>query len=523
MKFKNIMIGLAAALTLTLGACDDKLDIPKHGNMGGQEDYYKTDSEAMSALASLYGSWGGNYYNWFLLTNLLSDDSYTGGGSRGDNPGYERINEYNFDTDDGTVEGVYSGLYAIIYKANLIIEKVACDTPVKTRAVAEAYFHRGWAHFQLVTLWGTAPVVDHLLNPDEYRKGNSTPEELWAQVESDFNAALDLNILPSKTDVNDQETTIRVTKEVAQAMLGKTYLFTGRAKEAADMLDKVIDSGKYDLWRGELDMLHHAATNSCCESMLEVQKRNDPEQTWSQCTMTYVVLGWRTALIKSLGDLDASIAQGTYGFLNPRKEAYDAFVATEGVDGYRLRATMRTYESLNSEYGMTVAPGERFVGHEGIFQWKNRALKEDCIVDQSSFQFMQYINLRVMRYAEVLLLAAEAHVLGGSQTKADAYINMIRERAKLAPLSGVTLADVKNEKRLELFNECVRFVDLVRWGDAEAALAEQGKQVPAFADGKVTPDAFKNSAYGFKAKHKLLPIPRKEIELNSNMRQNENW
>ena len=522
MKIKNIIIALGAALTLALGSCEDRLDIPKHGNMGGQEDYYKTDEEAMSALASLYTTWGGLYYNWYFLNNLLSDDVYTGGGSRGDNIGYERLNEYNFDTDDGTIEGVYTGLYAVIYKANLIIEKLDGDTPVKNRAIAEAYFYRGWAHFQLAALWGTAPVVDHLLEPNEYLQSNSTSDELWAQVEGDFKTAIDMDILPSKSDINDAVTTIRVTKEVAQAMLGKTYLFTGRAKEASEILDKVIESGKYDLWRGELDMLHHAVANNCCEAMLEVQKRNDPEQTWSQFTMTYLMIGWRTGMMK-LGDLSSTIAEGTYGFLNPRKSAYDAFVAAEGKDGYRLRATMRTYESLNSEYGLTVNPGERLVGHEGLFLWKNRALKEDCIVDQSYFQGMQYINLRVMRYAEVLLLAAEAHVLGGSQSKADAYVNLIRDRARLAPLSGVTLADVKNEKRLELYNECVRFVDLVRWGDAETVLANQGKTVPAFANGKVAESAFSNSVYGFKNKHKLLPIPLKEIELNSNMSQNENW
>jgi len=522
MKIKNIFIALGAAAMLALCSCDDRLDIPKHGNMGGQEDYYKTDEEALSALASLYTTWGGNYYNWFMLNNLLSDDVHTGGGSRGDNTGMERLNEYNFDTDDGTIEALYQGIYAIIYKANLIIEKVAQDTPAKTRAVAEAYFYRGWSHFQLASMWGTAPVVDHLLQPDEYLKSNSTPEELWAQVEADFKAALDLNILPSKTDINDKETTIRVTKEVAQAMLGKTYLFTDRAKEAADMLDKVIESGKYDLWRGELDLLHHAVANSCCESMLEVQKRNDPEQTWSQFTMTYLMIGWRTGLM-NIGSLDSSIAIGTYGFLNPRKDVYDAFVATEGENGYRLRASIRPYESLNKEYGLTVTPGERLVGHEGLFLWKQRALKEDLIVDQSYFQGMQYINLRVMRYAEVLLLAAEAHVLAGTGAKADEYVNIVRDRARLAPLSGVTLADVKNEKRLEFFNECLRYVDLVRWGDAESVLANQGKEVPAFADGQVKPDAFTNKVYGFKAKHKLLPIPRKEIELNSNMHQNENW
>lgn len=522
MKLKYIIIALAAACTLTMTSCEDKLDIEKHGNVGGQDDFYKTDSDAMQALASMYTSWGGIYYNWYFLNNLLSDDVYTGGGSRGDNADYERLNEYTFDTNDGTIEGTYSGLYGIIYKANLIIEKLEPDTPVKKRVIAEAYFFRGWAHFQLVTLWGTAPVVDHLLQPDEYRKGNSTPEDLWAQVESDFNAAIDMNALPSKSDVNDMETTIRVTKEVAQAMLGKAYVFQKKYSEGAAMLDKVISSGKYDLWKGQYDKLTHAAANSCCESMLEVQKRNDPEQTWSQLTMTFLMVGWRTGMM-NLGKLNDEIAAGTYGFLNPRKDVYDAFVAEEGKDGKRLKASIRPYEDLKAEYGLSINPGERLVGHEGYFLWKQRALKEDCIVDQSFFQGMQYINLRVMRYAEVLLLAAEAHVQGGSQTKADEYINTIRARVELPAKTNVTLKDVKTEKRLELYTECVRYVDLVRWGDAESVLAHQGEKVPAYSDGKLDPAAFTNSGCGFKAKHKLLPIPRKEIELNSNMVQNEGW
>jgi len=127
-----------------------------------------------------------------------------------------------------------------------------------------------------------------------------------------------------------------------------------------------------------------------------------------------------------------------------------------------------------------------------------------------------------MRYGEVLLLAAEAHVQGGDATKALNYINQIRDRARLTPLGSVTLDDVKKEKRLELCLESVRFQDLVRWGDAESFLAEQGKQIPAFT-GAETKYMWSNPTYGFKAKHKLLPIPRKEMELNPNMKQNEGW
>lgn len=253
--------------------------------------------------------------------------------------------------------------------------------------------------------------------------------------------------------------------------------------------------------------------------MLEVQKRNDAEQGWNLMTMTFLMSGWRTDKLTLTGEAQATIASGTYGFMNPRKSLYDAFVAMEGKDGYRLNGSIRTYEQVK-EFGVTLSGG--LPNHEGYFNWKNRALKEDCIYDASYFQALQYINLRVMRYAEVLLLAAEAHVMGGNPQSAADYINEVRTRARLTPLATVTLDDVKKEKRLELWMECVRFQDLVRWGDAEAALGNQGKNAPAFQmDGVEYP--YENATYGFKAKHNLLPIPLKEMELNPNMVQNEGW
>ena len=521
MKTRYIYILMLGILSIVGTGCEERLDIPKHGNLGGQEDFYKTDDDALQALASLYNTWGGNYYNWFYVKNLLADDVWCGGGSRGDNASMEQLNEYTFDTDHGMVQSLYSGLYGVIYKSNLIVDLLAPDTEAKKRAVAEAMFFRAWSHFELVTLFGTAPIVDHLLSPDEYRLGNSNPKDTWSFIESDLMSALNSEALPSKAGVDDQETGIRVTKEVAQALLGKAYLFQGKYGEAAAMLDNVIESGKYDLYKGEYDMLLHAVANGSCESMLEVQKRKDSEQAWNQMTMTFIMQGWRSDKLNVGGAASSYIAPGTYGFMNPRKTLYNAFVAMEGENGYRLRSTMRTSEQM-AAIGVSIQPGAYMIGHEGYFMWKNRALKEDCVYDASYFQALQYINLRVMRYAEVLLLAAEAHVLGGSQEKALDYINQVRSRARLADLTTVSLADVKNEKRLELCLEGVRFQDLVRWGDAANVMAEQGKEIPSFsATGVVS--QFTNSVYGFKVKHKLLPIPRKELELNPNMVQNENW
>ena len=521
MKKNKLYIALLAVVSLMTVSCESKLDIEKHGNMGSMDTYYTTDENINSASAALYLSVRSNYFTWYFLKNLLSDDVWCGGGQRGDNGEMEKLNEYTYDSNHGSVEGVYTGLYTVIYNANLIIEMTQGDTPVMKHAINEAKVFRAWAHFELVSLWGTAPKVDHLLKPDEYRQSNSDPAETWAFVEQDLTEAINSGTLPSKTSANDAETGIRVTKEFAQALLGKAYLFQGKNSEAAAMLENVISSNKYALFQGEYDDQFHAAANNNCESVFELQKRNDPEQLWNTFDMVYIMQGWRTSALAYNMPAIGELALGNYGFFNPRKSLYDAFVAWEGEDGYRKNKTIWNYDQLNA-YGVSIQPGASVYGDEGYFFWKNQAYREDCAADMSYFQVGQFIDLKVMRYAEVLLLAAEANLQAGNSSNALKYINMVRERAKETPLASVSLSDIKMEKRLELCNEGVRYQDLVRWGDAKTAMAEQGKQVPAFTGSDVQWN-WQNTKYGFQDRNVLLPIPLKELELNPNMNQNAGW
>ena len=237
--------------------------------------------------------------------------------------------------------------------------------------------------------------------------------------------------------------------------------------------------------------------------------------------MLFLMQGWRTSVLTYGGEALQVLALGTYGFSNPRKSLYDAFVAWEGADGYRLNKTIKTYSQLQA-FGVGIQPGASVYGCEGYFMWKNQSLKEDCVVDQSFFQGVQFIDLKVMRYAEVLLMAAEAQLQAGNTAKALEYMNMVRTRAKEAPLTDVSLNDIKTEKRLELCNEGVRYQDLVRWGDAKTALGNQGKDVPAFTGDQVQWN-WHNDKYGFQDKNSLLPIPLKELELNPNMKPNAGW
>ena len=519
---KNILyIALLGVMTMMTVSCNSELDIEKHGNMGSMDTYYTTDENINSASASLYLQVRSNYFSWYFLKNLLSDDVWCGGGQRGDNGEMEKLNEYNFDTNHGSVEGVYSGLYSIIYKANLIIDMTQGETEVMKRAINEAKVFRAWAHFELVTLWGTAPKVDHLLTPGEYRQANGTPADTWAFIEQDLTEAINSGTLPSKNSVNDEETGIRITKETAQAFLGKAYLFQGKYSEAASMLDNVINSGKYALFTGDYDAQFHAAANNNCESVFELQKRYDTEQMWNQFDMTFLMQGWRSDKLKYKGDAAKLIATGTYGFCNPRKSLYDAFVDWEGADGYRLNKTIWTYPQLN-DFGVTISGSNAVYGNEGYFYWKGQSLKDDVVTDMTFFQGGQYINLKIMRYAEVLLMAAEAQLQAGNSGKALDYINQIRTRAQEAPLTSVSLNDIKTEKRLELCLECIRYQDLVRWGDAKTAMGSQGKEIPAFTTDGIQWN-WQNTVYGFQDKNMLLPIPLKELELNPNMVQNPGW
>ncbi|MBQ9712044.1 MAG: RagB/SusD family nutrient uptake outer membrane protein [Bacteroidales bacterium] len=525
MKKIMTITALAAALLLSFSSCSKQLDIPEHGNVSTLEDYYKTDEEVQSALAAMYNQMKNIHMNFFYCLTSLDDDSWTGGMTRGDNSNMEKFNEYTFDASHEWLKNTYVNFYELIYKASLITEHVEGNTDEMKRAIFEARVMRALANFYLVSMWGTAPMVDHVLKPEEYRVSNSTPEAFWQSIETDLNEAISSGFLPSKKNMFDKNTGIRITKEFAYALLGKAYLWQKKYSEAAAAFQKVIDSGLYGLYGvdepGEYENLLRAKANNCCESLLEGQWRNDPSV--NQATTLWCSMSIRDAYFNSS---NPNIAFG-WNFINPSKSLYDAFVAEEGEDGYRLVSTIKTRKTL-AEEGLELKT-VWIPGHEGYFNWKYTLTKDELYQDLPGFQIFNWRNFRIMRYAEVLLCAAEANLLSGNQALADKYVNQVRSRARLEPKSNVTFDDIKTEKRLELWGENLRYLDLVRWGDAEKVMGEQGHYVPAYSydastgEEKVDPAAFVNTVYGFKAKHKLLPIPANEIQVNPNIKQNEGW
>lgn len=520
---KYILAALASTMMLT--ACDNELDIEKKGNFGGEDTFYKTDDDAVQAITAAYASWNSMGSGMIYLLENLSDDVWAGGGNRGDNPEAQNLNEYKFGTDNSNIEGVFSGLYGIIYKANLVIERVTPDTPVRQRCVAEAYFFRGYANFYLGALFGTAPLVDHLLASNEYAQPNSEEGALLEQAAKDIKMAIDMNILPSKTDAFDSETSVRITRECAYAHYGKVLLWQGKNAEAAQAFETVINSGLYQLYQGDYGDLLKNPGEFCCESILENNQVDDPNTQWEFMSYVHEWRGWRQDGLQwsALNPVYSNVSKG-YGFLNPRKKFYDAFkahTAAGGGDTYRLDRSIVNLDFVTKEMNLSIAMTNH--GNEGYWSWKTRGTNDEIITAMGGWNVLTSQNWRFMRYADVLLMAAEAN-LSVNPGKSLQYINEVRSRAHLTPLASVTLDDVKAERRFELCFEGIRYMDLVRWGDAAAALADQGKEVMCLnTDGTVSVE-YTNHTYGFKVgKHERLPIPSKEMLLNPAIKQNPGW
>ncbi len=524
MKLYKVML-LALASTALLTSCEDELDIAKKGNFGGEDTFYKTDEDAEQAVTAVYASWNSNGSNLIYTLENLSDDVWAGGGNRGDSPEAQNLNEYKFGTDNANVESLFSGLYELIYRANLVIERVEADTPVRKRCIAEAYFFRGYANFYLGALFGTAPLVDHLLAPNEYSQSNSEEGQLLEQAAADLKTAIDMDMFPSKQSVNDAITSVRITRECAYAYYGKVLLYQKKDVEAAQAFDKVISSGLYALYQGDYGDLLKNPGEFCCESVLENNQVDDPNTQWSFMSYVHEWRGWRQDGLQwsALNPVYSNVSKG-YGFLNPRKQLYDAFKAHAQAGGgntYRLDKSIVDLDFITKEMNLSIAMTNH--GNEGFWSWKTRGTNDEIITEMGGWNVLTSQNWRFMRYADVLLMAAEAN-LSTNNAKSLAYVNEVRNRARLNPLASVSLDDIKLERRFELCFEGVRFMDLVRWGDAPAALGNQGKEVMCLnTDGTVTVE-YSNRNYGFKAgKHERLPIPAKEILLNSSIKQNPGW
>lgn len=514
-----------------MNSCNqDLLDLEQHGTLN-PDTYYAnaSDDQANQLIASVYSFvYTSFFWNGFL--NGMSDDGASTGGA------YSNLNVTSQNHDGNAY---FTSLYRVNYLCNMIIERLASDTDVKNQVIGEAYFWRAWSYFNLIRIWGTPPLVDHVLATDELTPANGSAEELWSYVESSLNAAIEL--LPEKPSLGGQRSVgARVTKHSAYALLGKAQLIKGDYTSAISNLEIVMNSGKYNLISNFTE-LYHLPADFCDEYIWEWNMDDGDQANFiNEGDNRAVQLTWRTENVTVPGGL---LAQG-YGSSDFSKEFYDFMVARGEKGKPRYMGTIWDYEDIldrfvtlgiaadTAEAKIIFWKGEPIMANcEGHFRCKMLPWADELFDYDIANVIHSKINWPGMRYAEILLLYAEACVQSGTKLPQGlAAMNAVRERAGLDVLSSYDLNDLKNEKRAEMAYENERFLDLVRWGDAPALLSSRGFNVYNFFGyngGTVTYNVTQTpvqGAQGFQSgRDELFPFPYNEMLLNPNITQNPGW
>lgn len=545
MKRINIVLSLAA---LVLAAsCQQNLDI-RQKSVLSTEGFYEnaTPEDAEALIGSVYHLyWGGrdvtcvNGIEKIMFLNALDDDHYPGGGSFTDNSNqFQDAGNYNVTSADSAPKIMYRGVYKVIYHCNLILEKIPDTNDARiNRVKAEANFLRALAMFDAVRWWGTPPLVDHVLSQDEYYQSNTPTEESIKWVLARMKEAADA--LPAISGKGQQEAFgARISKHAALAYRGKVGLWYGQKfndkevlKEAVNDLKTVIDSGLYGLV-SDMFIIERQAGDFCEEYVFEHNAAdndgfpgdpsNDLRHTWT---------GWPSSIQLP------SCFFGGWGWNAVSKE-FGEFLAEHegGVDMPRFKSTIHTYEQvLDMDYAAGKTPGvtaESGVYHNaGYFTFRGLGWLSEAYEGTSPPFWKWYkANTPMLRYAEVLLLYAEAKFLYDNDADKSglAALNKVRERAQLAPVAALTYPIIKDERRAELFCEQERYFDLVRWGDAPTVLANKGKTYYKFHGYKPGTtewdvETVAGSGKGWQDKYSLLPFPYEQTSANPNLEQNPGW
>jgi len=523
-----IKIAVALLLLVMPVACKDTslLDIPDP-NTFTNGDFWKTEQDVDQGLIAVYnyfykeGTWTRNIYTQM---DGMADDgvSYAG---------WTELNEWtkfiytNYDFAESGVK-IWSNMYTAIFRANQVLAHVD-DVPFssdqkKNQVIGQAKFLRAFYYFYLEVLWENIPLVLQPSSAGDAPKQN-TPDEVWAQIESDFTDAA--SVLPDQWDAANIG---RPTKGAALAFLGKSYMQQHKWQQAKDAFSWLVEGdGKayYSLVPNYDDNFTDANENNK-ESVFEIQ-----------FSMVYPT-GYDD-------DFNSTSELGTQHAMNasPKGLGWNNIQASRWlVDYYKREKTMdgkndiRLFDNLWYDQR-----GNDFPDHADTLiygrtwqadpTWGKQVFirkYSSTLPGQNVEYFWNDVNYRIIRYAGVLLDYAEVlnELNGGPTPLAIQCVDRVRARAKLFPLAqsayytdpGILtdhdkfLRHLQTERALELPLECQRWIDLKRWGilDNQSGIDEVKQRDPDYNNFILN-------------KSSRLPLPQSEVDNNPNLKQNPNY
>jgi hypothetical protein len=422
----------------------------------------------------------------------MSDDAHKGSNPNDQRPTVDPYDKFTFTTAQDGLDRWWSTLYQGIKHANVVITKVPSiemNATLRDRYVAEARFLRGLFYFDLVRAWGGVPMITELNPP--LKVARSTKEEIYTLIISDLQFAV--TNLADKSDLETGDIG-RATSGAARSLLAKAYLFQGDFVNAEKYALEVINSDEYDL-EPVFANANSIAGEHGMESVFEVGALEVEGAGGNQYANTQGVRG--------------SPNRG-WGFNRPSFDLRNSFEP----DDPRLNATII---DLGETLDGVLILGDGTTPDE-TFDEFNNLIEVECYNQKVWYPGTNTItqyghNRRLIRYADVLLMAAEALNENDKPAEALVYLNQVRERARegnpeilpdITETNKELLRDIiLIERRHELALEGHRFWDLIRTGKAPAVLGQLG-----FITGK----------------HELLPIPQNEIDISQGtLIQNPDW
>jgi len=569
---KKITITFLSLIFLTIGCSEEFTDIDSIGTLSNTQ--LDNDKGVNLLLTGAYSvldgirqnsqgnEWGRSADNWVM--DVISDDAHKGS-TDSDQADLFSLEMYNWSTGNGYFLARWSVLYAGVNRANAVIDLILKSaTPSEyDEQHAQARFLRGHFNFELVKIFGSVPLITSQNYADkDFNQVNATKDALWAAIEDDFKFAKE-NLPGSYGGAYSQRG--RPLKWAAAAFLGKAHLYQKEWGLALTELEEVISSGVYGLHPNQLDNFMSATENGV-EAIFAIQYSADDAQSKQ---------GNATGALNYTIGVNSGGGAWCCGFYQPTQDLVDAYQTEDGLP------LLETYQNthVKNDFGLysyvrdeddvptteltpftpsTVPLDPRLdftVGRRGIDyngfgvnlgqSWVRASFadisgpylsKKNVFTNGDSAnsgvggwgQNLSGLNYHIMRYADVLLMAAEANVESNKLTAGQDLVNVVRKRAKeMARVKDAAGNDAANyeieeyttpwtvqetarqavrfERRLELAMEGHRSFDLRRWEVAETVMAkyisEEGETIIPFAKGQ-----------SFQSKHTLFPIPLSAID-----------
>jgi hypothetical protein len=472
-KITAVLLG--GLLFLNLG-CKKFLDVdPPY--LQDAENFFLTPEDYDRALTGAYDLLQGSFMSVWI-GEIASDNSIAGGESVNDTQGLHQIDNMTHGGVNNELRNVLRWNYAGITRVNYIMEnKDNIDFPEKQRMIAEARFLRAYYYFELVKFFGDVPlIVDKRIGIEEARKLPRTPAaEVYAQIEDDLTFAA--SILNWSTPVKG-----RATKGAALGLLGKAYLYQKKYAQAATTLDQVRTSAVYSLI-SNYPQLFTVANENNSETVFDVQYSGMEGGSYG-CLIC--LEGNAAPGFHGIRQYNGPVYGDGNSYNLPTQNLYDAFASIDPRRGYTILDIEAFIASQPNPESITYAIGAG--GHTGYYQ--NKYIKRLGELGLPDNDLTSPVNYRVIRYADILLMAAEAHFQLGNSSLAQQLVNQVRARAGVPGVAVNSIEVIYRERRFELSGEGHRFFDLVRTGQAAA-------NIPGFQTGK----------------HELFPIPQVEIDL----------